>query len=127
MFFGEAEHCGSCCNPATWKAEAGDHHEFEASLGYTVNSRLTFPAVQDNIFKKKQWWGGTVQTSTHHMSEATREGHSEPQHLGAQASPSQEMISTPPALAILGGCHLYSYPTSATCWSEHVAACAKHA
>lgn len=52
MFLGEAEHCGSCCNPATWKAEAGDHHEFEASLGYTVNSRLTCPAVQDNIFKK---------------------------------------------------------------------------
>lgn len=38
------------CNPSTWDSEAGDHHEFESGLGYTVSSRL--PYLCDGLYLK---------------------------------------------------------------------------
>lgn len=51
------------CNPGTWEVEA-NCHEFEASLGYMVNTRSACATQQDCISKQtnKQNKNKTIET-----------------------------------------------------------------
>jgi hypothetical protein len=42
------------CNPSIYKAEAGDLHEFQASLKYTINSRPTWTVWHEALSPKKK-------------------------------------------------------------------------
>ena len=41
-------------NPGTWEAEVGGSQEFEASLGYKVNSRAARAVLRQKFCLKKQ-------------------------------------------------------------------------
>ena len=45
---------GTPCNPSTWKAEAADLSEFEASLVYTERSRTAMATQRNPVSKNKQ-------------------------------------------------------------------------